>query len=1370
MPVCSSLAHRVRARALRWRRVRCLVPLFVLACVSPGVARHLSRTCYWEPCTPDGASIGIFHLDEMAEPAHTDLEDLLTSTPADPLAADAPRAAGAGRVTANACPLGAPAALREGAAPVAEGRFGGSARLDGRAWLLVPAPSDTGSKSVEAWFRQGAPSGPETTLFAWPDTPVALRIAPDGRLRLEGLGPALQTAPEARVPTGGWWHVALAVSRDWPRANTASVLLNGQTVGQWSVDAAQVESLVRTGTEIAVGHGLVGWVDEIRTTKSVPLFHPWLAGWPQPDRQVEPLVGQPFLRSDDLLLHLPFDGTTQPARAPEGLRHQPLRLDPSDLEVAPRTVATTWPTAVAGRALVLGRSQPVYAAEGLVDPARGTIACWLRPLDWDNGTRSSRISGPPPLSFGLFQIDGLYAPGSYKRNFTPAGPLLEFNLELRPDDGAQAPVPFNPGRWTHLAITWENTDFAYYVDGRRTDPDGAWHLWLPIYPNEDPGRHAARPEWWTGTQPQAIRFGFRTYWDQLKQPSPRTAIDDFRVYRRVLAPSELANLAALYDPRRTLQPLPAAELDLDWNGVTGRIGVKLTPLLAGHAGVTAVEMRLAASDAPTPLAVARLAVDAAAGRASGVVTSPPLEFASYQVRADLLDRAGATLGSVTTNFTRQAPAWWGSRAGITNRVPRPWTPVTTAADTVAVWGRTFRWSGSGFPVQIDAAGDALLAAPIVLELDGTPLAGGTCTVQPVDETRAEVRAESASRGIRARVVASVAYDGLTWFDLTLEPEQAGTAPTLTSAVLRVPLGAAHAAYLHWWSGERDFRNPRVVSIGPVPAGTGTVFRSNDAQTVQRPARHRGSFIPYVMLAGDRRGLAWFAENDAGWTPDTNTPAVVVSRRAGTVELALNLVSRPVRLDQPRTFSFGLHPIPVRPLRAGWRRRPGGLGDVIPDTFSGNNLKGPSGPTAFHLLPEDDWEAVRRRIDGEGLGKGAAGLKGRAASVRASARARLGREPESWELAVPGLYWDLQWNSGFPADTREWTETWHRDYVSYTPEFVDFASWAWNAWLTQTRGFVQGAYLDDCWNRPQSLAGLPHTYALEDGHVQPGYECRGYRARLERMYRISLDHGIEPHLTAHTTHTCFIPYHSFFSAILDGEDFYSEPPAQSDFIDHWSPARLQFMNPAKWGIPVVWLGWCGNSVKTDRWPAWTFRQQRAYAANLGLHDIVWAFDDRELADFGLFDDDVRFRGYWQPDALVRRSSHPETVHVSAWQRAGRWLVLVVNRGDTRVEARLTLDLPPTVRLRDADPTLLSYFADDLTTLAPPDAEKSEPAGARDPLLGGFALDERPEELPAAERRARDPDRLFEWRDGVLACPVRRHDYRLFRGDEALVIGH
>jgi len=41
-----------------------------------------------------------------------------------------------------------------------------------------------------------------------------------------------------------------------------------------------------------------------------------------------------------------------------------------------------------------------------------------------------------------------------------------------------------------------------------------------------------------------------------------------------------------------------------------------------------------------------------------------------------------------------------------------------------------------------------------------------------------------------------------------------------------------------------------------------------------------------------------------------------------------------------------------------------------------------------------------------------------------------------------------------------------------------------------------------------------------------------------------------------------------------------------------------------------------------------------------------------------------------------------------------------------------------------------------------------------------LDKDDEPQTMTERQAQDPDGAYAWQGGVLTCPVRRHDYRLF----------
>ncbi|MGD0090749.1 MAG: glycoside hydrolase domain-containing protein [Planctomycetota bacterium] len=1357
---------------------------------------RLSREAIWAPFDDDSLTQALFHLDErvparkevnldnLLEEKRTDALDAVTAEPAEAAADGNSRSVRNSGRLANLAQK--PAQLAGDCELVAGGRFGGGLRFkggDGR--LLYRGLQRLDARTFELHIKiDELPKTPAVLayFYATPGAsqaqaqPVRFQITTEGAPQLVWRGTPLP-AVDYRCKPGMWVHLALAWSCKWPYSEQALVYVDGSCL-------LRHQFKEHTGPECAldaflVGNtpdgtaGFKGVVDEIRLSATVRQYYESGLAWVQPERKTDWRLGQPYVRDPaDLLFRAGFNKTLKPELAAPGTQAPDYAVSQADEETAAEKVRSQFPSAVEGTGLGTGAGSlaPVYKGAGNVETARGTIAFWLRPVNWDNLTRSTRFGGPKPFSFGLFQIDGEYAAGSYKRNFGRAGPLLEFNLEMRMDEGVQNPVDLTPGQWTHIALTWEGAGFTYYVNGKRRDPGGAWSLWLPIYPNEDPQRNPARPEWWTNSKPEAIRFGNRTYWEQLKVPAPRSVIDDFRVYRRPLAPAEIANLVRLYDPRTQLAPLPAADMEMRYNGVSGRVALDVIPLSPKYRDAATISARVTKAGEAKPAGEASVSLDERK-QALVEIRTPPLEFARYSVAADILDAAGATLAKLEDSFTRMPPPWWGFKGGVSDKVMPEWTPLKVNGPVVSMSCREVRFGPSGLPEKVISAGEDVLAGPLQLEvgIQGSGADVGL-QVETATDTVVKLRGRAAPGNMTVTTRATIEYDGLMWFDVTLTPGPGGA--TVYALTLRIPYAAANATMIHWWSGERNFRDPKVVHIGDLPVRDGVVFRSNDQASVALPKELRGSFMPYIMLTGMRRGMAWFAESDRGWTQSTDVPAVSVERQGNTVTLVLSIFSSPVKLDAPRSFAFGLHPIPVRQLDEKWRLSPS-YSNVYPDSFCGNNLKGRDASSAFYLYPEDGWDAVQGRCDGSGLGKGAAGLKGLYEGQLARLKAQGIAQPPPQMLTVPGLYWDLQWN-GIPplAHTREWAETWAPDYQYYTPAFIEFSSWAWQEWLQKTGKFVQGAYLDDCWNIPQTKAGGPLTYALVDGHVQPGFEFLGFRERIRRMRQISWDNGVWPHLTAHTTHTFFVPYHTFFDLILDGEDFYSAPPNQSDFIDHWPLDRMRFMHNAKWGLTTTWLGWCGNSLKTDKWPAWTYRQTRAYVASLALHDILWGFNEKVMGDFGLKQPDVCFVPYWEKSGLAA-PDHPD-VKISAWKRPGKCMVLVANVGKERVQAKAVLDpkamgfgdtTPERIQAADADPELLQYFRDDATTQKKPansdnlDITGNAQAQAEEKDLPS-SLEERPEDLAPAERRAKDPDGKFQWQNGVLHCPIRRHDYRLF----------
>jgi hypothetical protein len=60
------------------------------------------------------------------------------------------------------------------------------------------------------------------------------------------------------------------------------------------------------------------------------------------------------------------------------------------------------------------------------------------------------------------------------------------------------------------------------------------------------------------------------------------------------------------------------------------------------------------------------------------------------------------------------PEWLGSRAGLSDEVLPPWTPVEASGGQVAVWGRTYTFRGLPFPEAVITRDTEILASPIRL--------------------------------------------------------------------------------------------------------------------------------------------------------------------------------------------------------------------------------------------------------------------------------------------------------------------------------------------------------------------------------------------------------------------------------------------------------------------------------------------------------------------------------------------------------------------------------------------------------------------------------------------------------------------------------
>lgn len=233
----------------------------------------------------------------------------------------------------------------------------------------------------------------------------------------------------------------------------------------------------------------------------------------------------------------------------------------------------------------------------------------------------------------------------------------------------------------------------------------------------------------------------------------------------------------------------------------------------------------------------------------------------------------------------------------------PWTPVEVQEQSVAVWGREFRFANGPLPAQIKSQGQQLLAAPGALRcvVTGESFAWQRASCRLASPASALVTATGKSASLEIVASGWIEADGLFWMSLELRPRRPVTVERLDLDVpLRVEVVSLYSQHNistrnlgNWRSQDRT--PERLYWAGALPA-----------------AGWRGEFTPQLWLGNTRVGLGWICESPATWSVgDKDTVLEAVPGR-DALHLRAHFVTQPLRLEQPRTIAFGLMPTPVRP--------------------------------------------------------------------------------------------------------------------------------------------------------------------------------------------------------------------------------------------------------------------------------------------------------------------------------------------------------------------------------------------------------------------------------------------------------------------------
>jgi hypothetical protein len=1187
------------------------------------------------------------------------------------------------------------------AVPVPVGRFGGGTKLAGKGGVEIgPIVWDRAfghdrTLTIDMWVcpDRGSKSA---TLVNLPQLSGGslLKVVrdADGTVSLQD-GKSTVIRHSRLAPSEIWTHVALI----WPLKTPVQLVVNGLPVSVPEDLSALLSGRVSTltpqlflGTERDLKNGFDGMLDEIRLSSCARPFY-YLADDSFRDVTAQrPFVAGPpyFVRTDKPLLACSFDGTLAP-------------------EVFAGTKASGKVRAAAFQPGVRGQAYDMSTADkdgfrldgsGLFPMTAGTIEFWMRPLDWDNlfigDYLGLNVRPQMLLQFGQANYPtfrGLRAVHVRK------GRGLQ---ETSTDAGF---VPIHPGVWTHVMCVWNQGRQALYLNGKRQPS-------TEIVLNSN--YHYDQPDWNAYVKAGGLTNNPALYgWSLI--PSA-TLIDEWRLYARPYSDEEAANAYARWFPdastRLTALPPIRANPFYDFN--TQTLNLSCTCLPVNEVDPASLHLTFVSLTNNETLLDGDLALDTGFCGSTQIVRDLP--FGQYRIDAASKDKDGNSLASKTFDYKRSMPPWWQNTLGKDRTVPTPWTPIQAGDKSLSVWGRTVTLATGGFPAQIEAAGTNVLAA--ALRLHGT-VAGQPCDWigQTVDLTEkspdlATWSGRSTAAAINADVKASMEYDGMMSFAVTLTPEQAPVA--LDSLCLDVPFRTEVGTELIVNGGGNNFRAAWDVRF--VPAGTNRVWNSLTSKPSMQKAVARGSFCPVVWIGDDERGLCFFGENDRGWTPNTNAPAQEIRRENNAVVYRMNVISTPISLTQPRTFTFVIHPTPTKPLPEGWRAyNRGGVNGRFAnlegiDACISPTLTAPSNATTHlgmtFVLEPPSWEEAK--ANGEVL------------------RVRAGKNS-------PRLfYMDYSWPKLGPSMAEYRVNLWSRGRMLWTREVEDYMTWIINEYIK--RDIIDGLYIDDT-SLGANAVPFGTAYALEDGTMQPGFNTLGFRRFLKRVRLLFVQAGKQPTILPHMTYCFEIPALSFADACVNGEDRDIYYPATHFFPQTWSrdELRIQSSSP-KWGFIAYWknLVVAKDVTPSPAVRAWAYWQSRAMHSLAIQNDLwyMWANENRStiepaLTAFGMDGADVRFIPDWRrrgildvagvqlaptnaaDTAAVALPGNTNAVMVCAYARKDHALMMISNLGPK--EQVVTISVTPASLFEGCRSV---KFGDADTTLIPPE----NPAASRDEI--------------------------------------------------------
>ena len=521
---------------------------------------------------------------------------------------------------------------------------------------------------------------------------------------------------------------------------------------------------------------------------------------------------------------------------------------------------------------------------------------------------------------------------------------------------------------------------------------------------------------------------------------------------------------------------------------------------------------------------------------------------------------------------------------------------------------------------------------------------------PTTATRAVADAQWTAGDLKGATQSVWDYDGMMKSTLTLQPG----AQTIDAMTLVIPLDNAQMPLMHTCTDGLRFNY-----AGYTPDGTGRVWDGSKA------ARNSilGSYVPYIWVGGQERGLAVFGENDKGWITDSKTPCQEIVRNAnGTLELRLNLIAKPSKITEAREITIGFQATPVKPMPDNWRLwTVGARGAVNPpgsyhQAWLGSGWYWGTLTPAADIYPRqqdfslyDEFAKTRKtgKVNEDFIKKWLAGYpqpdvideQTRINHINAGFN-QMKQQPDAvlsytngrgvrFDTPEGQTFLDEWDREVFPA--RKWS---YGGGVYYDLDPVEsYRDYAMFYYKKMYDTFGDAIYWDDIFLQSNFDTIDTGAYVTPGGDIQPSSGLWNMRELIRRAMILGQEEGKINGNMVHMTNTAIAPILSFARTQASWEDRMGD----TDFQDRFSRDYIQAESIGRQfgNVPIVLSLISGpdeaKKIWADRTQAGVMltHELKTWGYNWGKANPFWDNTDR-LRTFGYGTPAVKVWNYWQKD--------------------------------------------------------------------------------------------------------------------------------------------